>query len=468
MWSRLFILFVLQSCSQLLFPQGFNIEFTIHGLKDTSVFLGYHYGEKQYLIDTVRLDHNGHARFRDKKETLPQGIYFIATPGFGYFDILIPEKQAFSLETDTAHYLNFIRFNGSPDNQKFADYLRYTNKISNNSKFLIARWKKNKGNPDSVKVLGKMIDTNDSLILAYLKSEVIANKGSMYAGILNSMLEPEIPAYDPGNVANKDSVVNLYKFRYYKNHYFDQLDFSKSWLVRTPILEKKIFNYMTKMVSDNTDSLILESDKLIARSLADEAVFHYVSGYLLNFFETTQPTSNDEAFVHIAEKWIIAKQADELDEAFLYRLQSRINTLKPLLVGKQAPDLIFETLNGQKLSINNVQSPYTVLFFWDPTCEHCTAYLPGLIAAYNKFRHKGIEIMAIYTEADRAAWEKYISEHELDWINAWDPENKTDFRNIYDLFQTPRVYVLDDKKIIIAKDIPMEKLDGYFTGLLGK
>src|SRR5664280_3190079 len=55
---------------------GYEIDLTINDLPDSTVFLAYHLGDKQYIRDTVRLDGKGLGVFKGQ-ELLPQGIYMI-------------------------------------------------------------------------------------------------------------------------------------------------------------------------------------------------------------------------------------------------------------------------------------------------------------------------------------------------------------------------------------------------------
>src|SRR3982751_4173228 len=80
---------------------GYDIKIRIVGLKDTICYLGNHYGEKQYVRDTMRVDHNGWVEFKGKEE-LPGGIYLVVMPNKTYFEILVTaEEQKFTIETDT-------------------------------------------------------------------------------------------------------------------------------------------------------------------------------------------------------------------------------------------------------------------------------------------------------------------------------------------------------------------------------
>ena len=57
-------------------------------------------------------------------------------------------------------------------------------------------------------------------------------------------------------------------------------------------------------------------------------------------------------------------------------------------------------------------------------------------------------------------WKEFIVKQETDsWINVIDLENKSNFRGKYNIMGTPRLYLLDEKKKIIAKQIDSEALN---------
>ena len=56
-------------------------------------------------------------------------------------------------------------------------------------------------------------------------------------------------------------------------------------------------------------------------------------------------------------------------------------------------------------------------------------------------------------------WKEFIVEKEIDnWINVIDLENESNFRGKYNIMGTPRLYLLNEKKKIIAKQIDSEAL----------
>ena len=91
--------------------KGYEIAVNISGLQDSTVFLAYHLGDKQYIKDTIRLDSKGSAVFSGE-EALPQGIYMIVLPGKQYFEILMSADQYFSASCSYPDYFNTLEFLG--------------------------------------------------------------------------------------------------------------------------------------------------------------------------------------------------------------------------------------------------------------------------------------------------------------------------------------------------------------------
>ena len=70
LFSLLISLFIL---AIPIFSQGYRIEVKVEGIRDTSIFLAYHFGEKKLVQDTLYLDKQGEGVFEDEKK-LDAGI----------------------------------------------------------------------------------------------------------------------------------------------------------------------------------------------------------------------------------------------------------------------------------------------------------------------------------------------------------------------------------------------------------
>jgi thiol-disulfide isomerase/thioredoxin len=441
---------------------GYDIKVRIAGLRDTICYLGNHYGDKQYVRDTVHVDHNGWAEFKGK-EDLPGGIYLVVMPNKTYFEILITaDEQKFSIETDTADFVTKFEVKGSQENKLFNEHQRFIVSKTKDSQDLRNRYEANKDNKDSVKVLKEKISAVDKEVKDYRLKLMADNPKSFMTKIFMAMRDPEVP--DAPKDANGNVLDSAFGYHYYKAHYWDYVDFSDDRLLRTPILQNKIKTYTTQLTPQIPDSIIESVNLIIDKAEANKEVFKYCVATLANYYETSNIMGFDKVFVDIAERYyLVPEKAYWADDSLRKKIEERVNKIKPNILGTPAYNLEMPDTAFKIHKLYDVVADYTVLVFWDPTCSHCKKEIPLLAAYYDSVKAAGLklEIYAIGIESDMDLWKNYVKEHNLKWINVSDLYNNTHFRNYYDIYSTPVIYLLDDKKRIIAKRLDTEKLRDF-------
>jgi thiol-disulfide isomerase/thioredoxin len=184
---------------------------------------------------------------------------------------------------------------------------------------------------------------------------------------------------------------------------------------------------------------------------------------LTSNYETSNIMGYDKIFVHIAEKYYLGKEAFWVDSALRAKLTEKIEKIKPNILGTPAHDLLMPDTSFKMHSLYEVKAKFTVLAFWDPTCGHCKIEIPALSKYCDSAQKAGIniEVFAVGIESDMDEWKKFIRDNKLHWTNVSDLYNNTKFRDYYDIYSTPVIYLLDEKKNIIAKRLDVEKLRGF-------
>ena len=441
--------------------KGYEISVTLNGLPDSTVYLAYHMGDKQYLKDTLKLDAHGHGVFAGT-ESLPQGIYMVVFPGRKYFEILLSSDQFFSLSCNYSDYFKSLKFTGSEENSKFVDYQRKWVIMQEDAARVNERIQKNKQNDDSVKILTEIRRNKEDKMRSYLKSEVESNQGSLFALLIKAIIPVEVPSFEiPLNIPNPDSVKWIRSYLYNKDHFFDNIDFSDEQLLRTPILQGKLNAFFTNVVIQLADSVNKEIDKIIARCKSNYKVFQFVSVYLFNHFRESEIMGHDAVMVKIADDIYLSGKADWTTQEWRDNLKKEIDRIRPNLIGVKAHDLVMNTYTGVYRSLYDIKKDFTVLYFWEPDCGHCQEATPKLKAYYDKAKNDGVEVFAVCTQSNKAKWEKYIQDNKLEWINGWDPQRITNFDYYYNVQSTPGIYILNRNKIIIAKKLPVETIGSF-------
>ena len=441
---------------------AYSISVRIKGLSNTKCFLGNYYGDKQYVKDTAKVDASGKFVF-EGKEKLPGGIYLIITPDKKYFEALVTDNQHFSMETDTLDFVDHMKIKGSEDNTLFYSYLNFIAAKSKEIEPLKKALEKAKNSKDSTAMLRKKMTVIDHDVKEYKIKFMKDHPGTFLAQIFKSSSEPEIP--EAPKLAN-GKTDSTFAYRYYKAHFFDNIDFSDDRLIRTPIFHNKIEQYIKNLTYQIPDSINVAADYLADKAKASKELFKYVVWYVTNTYETSNIMGMDAVFVHMVEKYYTKEKAVWLDETQLFKITDRAKKIKPILLGKIAPSIILKDTAGTIHSIYNIKAKYTVLFFWDPDCGHCQKSIPKLVEFYDKFKSKNVEVVAICTEVEEDKWKKFVKEKKLPFLNLGDPKLQNNFRYEYDITSTPQIFLLDHSKAIIAKKLDVEQLGDFIENYL--
>ena len=438
-------------------PQGCNIKITSKGLKEGSMcLLACYYGDKNYIKDSAKANAKGEVIFA-AAEKYPQGIYLFVPPSKKYFDFVMDVGQNFSLETDTVDYIKHMKVKGSDENKFFYDYQIFMMSKQKQIEPLREQYNLIKNNKDSAKIVSDKISVIDKEVIDYKLSFIKNNPKTFVSQLFKAMEEPVIPEAPILANGKKDST---FAYRYYKTHFFDNIDFSDDRLLKTPIFQNKVKQYLDKLTPQTPDSIAISTDILIEKGRANEEVFKYLVNWITYNYESSKIMGMDAVFVHIVERYHAKQQTPWIDSTQLYKVVNRAYTLKPLLIGKKTPAITMLDTLGKEVSLYDVKAKYTVLIFWDHGCGHCKKEMPKLVELHKKLKEKGVQVYAVETEDNPKEWKKFIRENEMQFTNVYQPDQykRAVTKKIYDIYSTPVIYLLDENKIIKAKRIDAEQL----------
>jgi thiol-disulfide isomerase/thioredoxin len=479
----LVVLIVFSSAFNKAKAEGFEFKVRIKNLANKEIILGHHFADKLYPDDTLKLDNSGYGILKGNTK-FAEGIYFFMTPSHSMFDFFMTNKQRFSIETDTLNLFDKLKFENSPENSGALEYRRYMVAAQKESADLREK-KKNMSDSSEIKNINARLD-KISTEFKTKTFQLIANQKDNFVGhFIKAMQDIVLP--EPPKDVNGKVLDSLFQYNYYRIHFFDNFGLKDKRLLRTPIYDEKIKRYLEKVILQIPDTINHECDKLLKLVENDEEIFRYMLITLFNNYATSPIMGFDAVYVHLAEDWYIPK-ATFSDTAFIRKTKENITKLKPLLLGKPAPNLRMlwvpsehfiqaktDTVAqnnphyGSFIDIYQIQAKYTILAFWESDCSHCKKIIPELYEVYQKLKPKGVEVMAIHMLGGiegKKKWISFVNEHEMyDWINVWNPYDFT-YKKIYDVITTPTIFILDKDKKIIGKKLDPNQIEEFLNRLI--
>lgn len=140
-------------------------------------------------------------------------------------------------------------------------------------------------------------------------------------------------------------------------------------------------------------------------------------------------------------------------------IKERMERMKKTSGGALAPDFTLEDINGTPVTMSSIKGKIKIIDFWASWCGPCRLNNPALKKLYEEFHDRGLEIIGVSLDTNKASWIKAIEKDGLDWINVsslegWDCE----IVRLYNITGVPSLFILNENNRIIATGLRGEQL----------
>jgi len=447
---------------------GYKIDFKIKEWKDSTVYLGFYYGEQTNIKDTTRSNAAGVFSF-ESENTLQQGVYFLvlkSKTGFAkIFDIVIGKDQFFSMETSSADYVKNMVVTGDDDNKLFFQNMVFNMERNVEAEPFIKILRDSTLTEGQKKPARESFAKINDKVTAYQKELIAKNPQLLTVRLLRANQPIDIPTPPKKADGNIDSTFQL---RYYREHFFDNFDLADDALLRMPrpFYKEKIKEYLTKLYAPVADTIMVAIDKMVAKAKRNPETYKYLVLQCVFLYENPEIMGLDAVYVSLYDKYFASGEMNYwITDPVKKNLKDYAEKLRNSLVGKTGANLIMQDQNLMKRSMYDIKNKYTILFIFDPDCSHCKEETPKLVEFYNKNKTKfDVEVFAVDSDTSMVKMKNFIKDFKTPWITVNGPRTylPKHYSEFYHAETTPALYILDSKHKIIAKKLPVKQLEDFF------
>lgn len=248
-------------------------------------------------------------------------------------------------------------------------------------------------------------------------------------------------------------------------HYWDRFSFADSlqFMNQPEMVEQAVVDYVDlfRLVpaaeAENSLSALMDQASVTLNGF----LFFYntLEKYL---YDATSPMRNEALFIPVLQKMMASNKLSDDDKLRPAMLLKSVSKNK---VGSMAADFSYTKPDGSRHRLSEVQTPLTLLLFFDPECDDCHQVIMRLekTDVLNQLTaDRQLTVLAVYPGENKRLWQT-MAQHMLPtWEIGMDESQTIYNKELYDILGFPSMYLLDQQKTVILKDASLTALEEYF------
>lgn len=248
-------------------------------------------------------------------------------------------------------------------------------------------------------------------------------------------------------------------------HYWDRFSFADSlqFMNQPEMVEQALVDYVDlfRLVpaaeAENSLSALMDQASVTLNGF----LFFYntLEKYL---YDATSPMRNEALFIPVLQKMMASNKLSDDDKLRPAMLLKSVSKNK---VGSMAADFSYTKPDGSRHQLSEVQTPLTLLLFFDPECDDCHQVIMRLekTDVLNQLTaDRQLTVLAVYPGENKRLWQT-MAQHMLPtWEIGMDESQTIYEKELYDILGFPSMYLLDQHKTVILKDASLTALEEYF------
>ncbi len=431
-----------------------HVRFQVKGYTGGKVIVIGSLADQNYLADSCLIDANGNFELK-RKSPLKKGLFFVVLPENQNFQLILDENQKFSVKADRSNIVKTFKADKSKENELLYKTLNFENdqKIIYDSLYNLSRTMP-ESDPRSKDVINEIKKWTENR-KKYLEDLKKNNPTSFFVKFKLAGQNPE-----PKDIRKPNGDLDtLGQLEQYRVDFWNNVDFTDERLLYTPVLSNKLKKFIMELTPQNPDSIIRQADVIIQKSLVNKELFQFISNWIAFQYQPTKTNVMDgeAVYVHIINKYFTRDLAYWLDSTSLAGLRKKAWEMEASTLGKIGQNVTSTAPDGSTKSLYDLKKPYTVVYMYTPSCEHCQKETPILRRVYEENKDK-FDVFAIVLDTNQSEWENYIKKNDMGvFTNVYDPSNRSIYAK-YFVDITPEVYVLNSERKLIGKNLKPDQI----------
>jgi thiol-disulfide isomerase/thioredoxin len=135
---------------------------------------------------------------------------------------------------------------------------------------------------------------------------------------------------------------------------------------------------------------------------------------------------------------------------------------------RMAPPFSVTTIDGQHISLDDLQGKVVLLDFWATWCGPCREALPHMREIAKKFEGQPLVVLSVSLDSDEQKWKDFVGKNGMTWLNYRDGGFTGPVARLFDINAIPHTFTIDTDGVLQDEHIGDGSIEGKLKKLLAR
>ena len=172
----------------------------------------------------------------------------------------------------------------------------------------------------------------------------------------------------------------------------------------------------------------------------------------------------DDAAKARFEQFVKMKPADSPDRQRALRYISQPDLAR----ARMAPPFAITTLDGRRLTLDDLQGKVVLLDFWATWCGPCREALPHMRSIAKNFQGQPLVVLSVSLDSDELKWKDFIEKNGMTWLHYRDGGFTGPISRMFGVEAIPHTFTIDADGVLQDEHIGDASVEGKLKKLVAR